>query len=282
MKNNHAKQGDFRHAKALGQNFLDDEALLSSIADACCVTSEDTVFEVGAGLGSLSVQLAKRCKQLITAEVDARLFPYLKAAFLPYDNITLLEGNALRLDLSTLLRGREPVQIIANLPYYLTTAFIEQFLNLSFPIKAVNVMVQKEVGEKILSEPGRDGWGPLPIRARVMTEPRLALDIPARCFTPPPKVDSVFLTMPLRLRPLIPPEDQPLFFRTVQAAFSQKRKTLLNNLMPAFGLGRETCLGLIEKAGLPPGIRAEQMSLEAFEQVARAVRDVMQEKKEEA
>lgn len=258
------KQQGFRHAKALGQNFLSDEGILSRLVEAAEVGPQDTVFEVGAGMGDLSFFLAKACGKLISVEVDGRLLPFLKLKLSGFDHVDILHGDAQKLDMQALLAPYAPLRIVANLPYYITTPLVESFLQLPLPLLSISVMVQKEAGQRILAGPGEDGWGPLPILCRVKTEPVKALDVPAACFTPPPKVDSVFLHMPVRQKPLVPKEKQPAFFRLVRLAFAQKRKTLLNNLMPGYAIPRPQAEAILAACGFAPTIRAEQMDIPDF------------------
>lgn len=257
------KQG-FQHAKALGQNFLSDEQILSDIVAVSGVTPEDAVFEVGAGMGDLSFFLAQSCRKLLSVEVDDRLLPFLKLKLNGLNNVDILHSDVQKLNLVQLLAPLPPLRVVANLPYYLTTPLLETFFHLEVPLLSVSVMVQKEAGQRVLAGPKEDGWGPLPILIRVKAEPRIALNVPSHCFTPPPKVDSVFLHMPFRQQPLVPVERQPAFFRLVRLAFAKKRKTLLNNLMPGYGLSRTEAEEMLAACGFSNTIRAEEMDIPDF------------------
>ncbi len=257
------KQG-FRHTKSLGQNFLSDEQILSDIVAVSEVTPQDAVFEVGAGMGDLSFFLAQNCRKLVSVEVDDRLLPFLKLKLSDFHHVEILHSDVQKLNLNELLAPLPPLRVVANLPYYLTTPLLESFFHLEVPLQSVSVMVQKEAGQRILAGPKEDGWGPLPILCRVKAEPRKALDVPSHCFTPPPKVDSVFLHMPFREQSLVPKDKQPAFFRLVRAAFAQKRKTLLNNLMPGYGLSRSETENMLAACGFPLTIRAEEMDIPDF------------------
>ena len=164
----------------------------------------------------------------------------------------------------------KPFSVVANIPYYITTPLITRLLSCGLPLKSVSLMVQKEVADKLLSAPGQEGWGPLAIRCQYLCEPRLALDVPAACFTPPPKVDSAFVVMPARERPAVSPRDETDFFRVVGAAFSLRRKTLVNALCATLRLERPEGAALVAAAGLPEKIRGEQLSLADFARLSDA------------
>ena len=258
--------------KSLGQNFLTDEGILGSIVHSAAINKEDTVFEVGTGMGDLSRVLAGACGQLVTVEVDAHVLPFARLKLQEFDNVRIIQGDIRRLNLAEILDPLGAFKITANLPYYLTTELIEMFMLLRQPVASVSVMVQKEAGQRVLAGPSQDGYGPLSILCRVKAAPQKALDVPARYFSPPPKVDSMFLHMPMRSTPLVPGEEQPFFFRTVRAAFSQRRKTLLNNLMPSFHLERQAAEAVIKDCALPLTVRAEEMGIPQYLAICRRLK----------
>ena len=270
----HTYGGEFRHKHSLGQNFIEDEALLEQLADFSLVTKEDCVLEIGPGFGALTKPLARRARQVVSLEIDPTLFPILNVALEHVDNAHVVQGDVMKTDLHALAEASFgegcSLRVAANLPYYITTDVLTKLLVTLPEAKSIAVMIQKEVGDKLLSQPGDEGYGPLAILCQYFCEVRRALDVPAACFTPPPKVDSAFVCMPWRDQPAVQVGDEARFFRIVNAAFALRRKTLCNNLTSAFRLTREEALAWIACAGLPENIRGEALSLQQFADLANA------------
>ena len=255
-------ESQLRYKQGLGQNFLYDEDLLATLVDLAGVTAEDDVLEVGPGSGTMTKHLCQRAHHVVSIELDERLIPLLTAFMEPYSNFTLVEGDVMRLNLHELTADfRKPFSVVANIPYYITTPLITLLLTAGLPLKQLSLMVQKEVAEKVLSGPGEDGWGMLALRCQYLCEPYLALDVPAACFTPPPKVDSAFLVRPLRDKPPVAVQSEDDFFRVAQAGFALRRKTMLNGLCAAFHLERADALSLISAAGLDERVRGEKLTM---------------------
>lgn len=270
MKQKNARKAEFHHKRSLGQNFLTDEALLEQLVELTGVGEQDSILEVGAGAGDLTRVLARRCRQVVSIEVDETLLPILRASLAPYANVRLVHGDALRLNLPELTAPLGPFHVVANIPYYLTTDFMTLLLSGDMPLQSINVMVQKEAAERITARPGMEGYGPLSVRAQYFYAPQIALDVPACLFTPPPKVDSAFVIMPRRERPKVAVADEALFFRVVAAAFAMRRKTMENNLIASFRIARDTARQWMEECGLAAGERGENLSLQAFATLANA------------
>ena len=261
----HARSGEFHHKHSLGQNFIEDEALLEQLAELSLVTPEDNVLEIGPGFGALTRPLAARCRHIVSLEIDETLLPILRVTLERCDNAEVVQGDVMKTDLSALVReklGDGPLRVAANLPYYITTDVLTKLLTELLQARSIAVMIQKEVGDKLLSRPGEDGYGPLAILCQYLCEVRRALDVPAACFTPPPKVDSSFMVLERRETPLCAVADEALFMKLVRGAFVMRRKTLVNNLMSAFALSREEATGCLERAQLPAQVRAEALSIE--------------------
>lgn len=261
----HAHSGEFHHKHSLGQNFIEDEALLEQLAELSLVTPEDNVLEIGPGFGALTRPLAARCRRIVSLEIDGTLLPILRVTLERCDNAEVVQGDVMKTDLSTLVReklGDGPLRVAANLPYYITTDVLTKLLTELPQARSIAVMIQKEVGDKLLSRPGEDGYGPLAILCQYLCEVRRALDVPAACFTPPPKVDSSFMVLERRETPLCAVADEALFMKLVRGAFVMRRKTLVNNLMSAFALSREEATSCLERAQLPAQVRAEALSIE--------------------
>ena len=255
---------EFEYKISLGQNFLFDEALIARLLDETDIETEDTVLEIGAGRGDLTLALAKRCKHVVTVEIDERLAPVLKEQFQERDNITLVMGDVMTLDLKALMAPYGAFHVAANLPYYLTTPILTLLFKLPLPILSANVMVQQEAAARVMAMPGTREYGPLALLARYRGEPKDAVTVPARVFTPPPKVDSVFMVMPFFKSPPLAIQDDEFFFRLIYAAFAMRRKTLVNNLMPFFAIGRTQAQEILMKAGIPINARGEAVTLAQF------------------
>ncbi|GHU73269.1 ribosomal RNA small subunit methyltransferase A [Clostridia bacterium] len=254
-----------QRSKSLGQNFLTDPALLDQLAEAADVTAGDSVLEIGAGLGGLTVALAKRARAVAAVEIDAALESPLRETLKPYPNVTLHIMDGMKLDWSAWAREQSgPVRFVSNLPYYLTTPLLMRAFRQDPPFVGIACMVQKEVADKLLAAPGEDGYGPLAVWASVNYIPSVAMELPAAAFTPPPNVDSSFVICdPLR-EPLLTPKDYAPFGRLIDAAFAARRKTLRNNLRAGFGLTGEQAEALLDRAGLDGFVRAEDMKVGEF------------------
>lgn len=279
MKHKKHKSGEFHHKHSLGQNFIEDETLLEQLADLSQVAQEDCVIEIGPGFGALTRPLARRARQIVSLEIDKTLLPILRVTLEGHPNAKVIEGDVMRTDLSALVRAEFTedcsLRVAANLPYYITTDVLTKLMAELPQAKSIAVMIQKEVGDKLLSGPGEDGYGPLAIFCQYAYDVQRALDVPAACFTPPPKVDSSFMLLLRREQPLHPVKDYALFARLVKGAFAMRRKTLVNNLMAAFALERELAVSCIENLGLSPSVRAEQLSIGQLAALADAISDIL-------
>ncbi len=253
----------FEYKISLGQNFLFDEALLGRLVDAAGVEQGDRVLEIGAGRGDLTLALAKRVGEVTAVEIDERLIPILEARFADLPQVHLVQGDIMKLDILEIM-GNNPFHVVANLPYYLTTPILTLLLKSNLPILSINVMVQAEAAERLIAEPGSHEYGPLAVLAAYRGLPKQAVKVPAAMFTPPPKVDSLFMTLPYHQGKGIKPRDEAVFFRLVYASFAMRRKTLVNNLMPAFSISRDKAATYLKEAGLPETIRGERLSLTDF------------------
>ena len=267
-----SKTKDLRYKQSLGQNFIYDDALLAGLTEAAGVTEEEDVLEIGPGCGSLTKHLCRAAHRVVSVELDERLIPLLEAFLAEEKNWNVVQGDAMALDLGKVTAElRKPFAVVANIPYYITTPLIQRLLTSGLPISRLALMVQKEVADKILSSPGGDGWGPLAVRCQYQCEPRRAMEVPAACFTPPPKVDSTFVILPVREEPAVKVLDETTFFRTANAAFALRRKTMLNGLCAAFRISREKAAAWLEKASIEPMVRGEKLTLEELGRLADAV-----------
>lgn len=265
------RENQLRYKQSLGQNFIYDEDLLRSLVEAAGVTKDEDVLEIGPGMGSLTGPLCDAAGHVTSLELDERLIPLLNAYMAERDNFTLVQGDVMTADLPKITADlRKPFAVVANIPYYITTPLIRMLLTSGLPVSRLALMVQKEVADKILAAPGDEGWGMLAVLCQYLCEPYQALAVPAACFTPPPRVDSAFVILPLRKEPAVPVLNEEDFFKVSAAAFALRRKTMTNNLCATFRLSREEALGLMLRAGLDEKIRGEKLTLEELGRLSDA------------
>ena len=275
------RESGLRYKQSLGQNFIYDEDLLAALAEDAGVTPEEDVLEIGPGTGSLTKHLCDRAHRVLSLELDGRLIPLLNAFMAERENFTLVQGDVMTADLAEITKDlRKPFAVAANIPYYITTPLIIRLLTSGLPVSRLALMVQKEVAEKILSEPGVEGWGPLAVRCRYLCEPSLLRIVPAACFTPQPKVDSAFILLKVREKPAVAVKEEKAFFEIVTAAFALRRKTMTNGLCASLRIERPEALALMERAGLDERIRGEKLTLEQLAALADARTDMKAEKEQ--
>lgn len=259
----------FTFKKGLGQNFLTSRNVLEEIVDAAEIDS--SVIEVGPGFGVLTSELAKHSDKVVTIEIDERLLDVLEYTLADCDNVKIVNADILKLDLHRLIQEEfdgEKVSLAANLPYYITTPIITKLLEEKLPLKNIVVMVQKEVAQRMAAKPSSKDYGAITVLCQYYTEPSVVTNVPASLFVPPPKVDSAVLKLKLREKPAVQVQDEKMFFRAVKAAFSQRRKTLLNCLCANFSLPKDEISALLEGIGITPSRRGETLSLQEFADIA--------------
>ena len=255
----------FHFSKSLGQNFLIESWVPQDIAAASGAGAGIGVLEVGPGIGPLTVELAKRADKVAAVELDRELLPILTETLAGFDNVTVIPGDVMKLDLSALAAEQFPglsPMVCANLPYNITTPVITLLLE-SGLFSAITVMIQREVAQRICAAPGSKDYGAFSVLCQYYGKTELLFDVPRECFLPAPKVTSAVA----RLTPCPPPEwvhDRELFFRVVRGAFALRRKTLLNALAAAFPLSKETLAAAIAAAGLPADVRGERLGIPEF------------------
>ncbi|HIU57471.1 MAG TPA: 16S rRNA (adenine(1518)-N(6)/adenine(1519)-N(6))-dimethyltransferase RsmA [Candidatus Ornithomonoglobus merdipullorum] len=272
IKNIAAKYG-FTFKKGLGQNFLTSKEILERIAESAEI--EYGAIEIGPGFGVLTDELAERAEKVVALEIDERLIPVLKDTMSDHDNIKVINADVMKTDMAKLIEeefGEKPVSIAANLPYYITTPIITMLLESRLPVKNIVVMVQKEVAERISAAPGSKDYGALTVMCRYFTRPELVCVVPASLFVPQPKVDSAVLRLRVLDKPSVEVSDEKLFFRTVKAAFSQRRKTLLNCLAANFPHGKAALTDILESLGIDPRRRGETLSIAEFAELSEKLR----------
>ncbi len=266
------RESNLRYKQSLGQNFIYDDGLLAALTEAAGVTDEEDVLEIGPGCGSLTKHLCRTARKVLSVELDERLIPLLQAFLSEEKNWNVVQGDIMAVNLPEITAELQaPFAVVANIPYYITTPLIQRLLTSGLPVSRLALMVQKEVADKILSAPGEDGWGPLAVRCQYQCNPRRVMEVPASCFTPPPKVDSTFILLPVRKNPAVKVQSEDMFFRVVNAAFALRRKTLLNGLCAAFRTERAEAAGWLEAAGIDPMIRGEKLTIAQFAELSDAI-----------
>ena len=269
------RDSQLRYKQGLGQNFIYDDALLQALVELSGVTNEDDVLEIGPGSGSMTKYLCEAAHHVLSVELDDRLIPLLQGFLSGYDNFTLVHGDAMTVNLPEITAElRKPLHVVANIPYYITTPLINLFFASGIPLSRLSLMVQKEVADKILAAPGDDAWCMLSVRCQYYADPYLAMDVPAACFTPPPKVDSAFVVLPMRDEPAVKVKDEELFFKVAGAAFALRRKTMTNNLCATFHMDRAQAVALMQAAGLDERVRGEKLTLDELARIADAYHDM--------
>ncbi|TAL25861.1 MAG: ribosomal RNA small subunit methyltransferase A [Nitrospirae bacterium] len=249
-----------RTKKYLGQNFLYDPSILGKIVEAADLSSEDTVVEIGPGPGRLTKLLAAAAKRVIGIELDRDLYERLKAELDGYENIELVNEDALKYHYEDL----PEFKVVANIPYYITTPIIFKLMEEGKNLKSMTLTVQKEVAERIIAEPGVKDYGVLSIMIQYRAEPLLKFIVPAGAFRPVPKVDSAVVHFVMRKAHAVSVRDERLFFRVIKTAFSQRRKTLANSLKSVSPDIKEKII----EAGIDPMRRPGTLSIEEFARLA--------------
>lgn len=251
-----------RADKKLGQNFLIDENIVRNIVAAAELSDKDTVLEVGPGIGTLTQGLAESGASVVAVELDKRLLPVLDTTLEGYDNVRIVNGDILQVDIMQTV-GVDEFKVCANLPYYITTPIIFALLEKRLPMERLVAMVQKEVAERMAAKPGGKDYGALSVAIQYYTEPEIAFIVPPSSFIPAPSVDSAVIVCKRREKPPVEVCDEALFFRVVKAAFSLRRK-MLNNSLKNMGIKGEQIAKWLELAGVDGKRRAETLSLEDF------------------
>ena len=262
------KRFDIKMSKKLGQNFLIKRGIVDEIVHAAEITVGEPVLEVGPGIGTLTQGLAQSGADVTAIELDRRLLEVLDTTLASYDNVRIIHGDVLKLDVPTIM-NHKPFKVVANLPYYITTPIIMSLLESKLPIERLVVMVQKEVALRMIAKPGTKDYGALSVAVQYYTEPDIVLDVPPKSFLPAPAVTSSVIRCVLRDKPPVDVIDEKLFFRVVKAGFAQRRKTF-SNTMKTTGLTRDRIEELLAKANIDGQRRGETFTRQEFADVANA------------
>lgn len=263
----------FEFSKSLGQNFLIDGNIVRKISEIADITDKDCVLEIGPGIGTLTEELALNAKKVVAVEIDEKLLPILDETLQAYDNVEIIHGDILNMDIIKIIDENMdggPIKVVANLPYYVTTPIIAKLLEEESNIHSIVVMVQKEVGERIVASPGSKQYGSLSVFVNFYTYPEIGMKVPKTVFMPQPKVDSVIIK--LKMKEKLPKVDREVFFKVVKSAFGKRRKTILNALSSGeLGIEKKTMREILESLNIPTDIRAENLKIEDFIKISQTL-----------
>jgi len=259
---------NLRPKKSLGQNWLIDESALARIAAAAELTRQDTVLEIGPGLGSLTRHLAESAGRVVAVELDGALIPPLRRVLADYPNVTIVQGDILRFDLAQVV-GETAFKVVANLPYYITSAVIRHLLEADVSPSLIVLTVQLEVAQRITAAPGKLSL--LGVSVQFYGRPSIVAHVKAGAFYPAPKVDSAVVRIEPYGTPAVQVDDREGFFAAVKAGFSQKRKQLHNALAAGLARSQAEIASALERAGIDGRRRAETLTLSEWASLARVL-----------
>ena len=269
--------------KSLGQNFLTDHRIARQIIDSVSPRAEDVIIEIGPGTGALTAMLARRSGHLVAIEIDASLVEELRRT-VSARNLSIVNADVLKLDWQRTIDDARSsivdvaltrVRVVANLPYYISTAIIERLLSPGRGLFDMTLMLQREVADRIVSEPGNKAYGYLSVMVQYYSLASKLFDVPPSAFTPSPKVWSAVIRLVVRERPAVEVADEAKFFALVRAAFAQRRKTIRNNLKAAATAleFRGPVESALEAASIDPRRRAETLSLVEFAELCKQLNE---------
>ena len=266
-------------SKGLGQNFLVNPTVCPRMAEAVRESTDKPigVLEIGAGVGVLTKELLERCEKVVCIELDTRLFPVLEDTLSGYDNLTLINGDILKIDLQQVInehfKGME-IFVCANLPYYITSPVIMRLLEEKLPFNKIIVMVQKEAGDRLCAKVGTRESGAVTVAVNYYAKAKKLFDVSRGSFFPSPKVDSCVIGLDLTKKDDYNVADEGLFFKMIKSAFAQRRKTILNSVSSGMNIPKDKLSLAIEKAGLSPTARAEALTMEELVTLANKIYEV--------
>lgn len=268
----------FRYTKSLGQNFLVDNNILQKIVDAADINEDDIVFEIGTGIGTLTYELAKKSKKVVAIEIDSKLIPILAETLEEFTNVEIINKDILKTDLNELIENldiSQPIKVVANLPYYITTAIIMKFLESSVPLSKLVVMVQKEVADRMAAKPSTKAYGSLSVAIQYYGNVEIVAKAPKGAFVPPPAVDSTVVGITIRNEKIVTVENDQLFFRVVRGSFSKRRKTIYNSLSTFEDFNKEVVRKALELSDIKEERRGESLTIQEFAKLANAMNKVI-------
>ena len=269
--------------KEFGQNFLTDRMVVEDIADMCCVDAGGTILEIGPGIGTLTYELALRHRQVISLEIDRGLIPVLHYTLGEFDNVRVINEDVMQTDLNALLApafAEGPVSVCANLPYYITTPILMKLLESGLPFDYITVMIQAEVADRLCAKAGSKDYGAITAVLAYYGEAEKLFTVSADRFVPAPKVNSTVIRIRLHKEKPYRPKNEALLFRTIKAAFGQRRKTLINALGAGFSeLSREQITEAVTSCGHDANIRGERLDITEFVALSDRIGEIMSDAK---
>ena len=273
------KKYGFSFRKKYGQNFLIDESVLEGIIDTADITKDDFVLEIGPGIGTLTQYLATYAGKVCAVEIDKALLPILEDTLSGWDNVTVLNADILKTDIRAIAEtenGGRPIKVCANLPYYITTPILMGLFESGAPFSQLTVMVQKEVAERMIAEPGSKTYGALSLAVRYYTDPEISFIVKPESFMPRPKVESAIVHMVRHQEPPVDVKDEKMLFDVIRASFNERRKTLQNGIAnyAGFSFSKEQVGQALDLCGLDRTVRGEKLSLEDFARLADALTEM--------
>ena len=259
----------FTFQKKYGQNFLIDTHVLDKIIRSAEISQEDMVLEIGPGIGTMTQYLACAAGKVIAVEIDRALIPILEDTLDGYDNVRIINGDILKIDLAKLVEeenGGRPIKVVANLPYYITTPIIMSLFEGHVPLRSITVMVQKEVADRMQAGPGSKDYGALSLAVQYYAKPEIVANVPPNCFIPRPTVGSAVIRLTCYGKKPVQVTDERKMFALIRASFNQRRKTLVNSIgnAPGLGISKEKAAAALERMQLPPTVRGEALTLAQF------------------
>ena len=271
------KKYHFVFQKKFGQNFLIDTHILDKIIDSAEISKDDCVIEIGPGIGTMTQYLAEKAREVIAVEIDKMLIPILEDTLSIYDNVTIINDDILKVDINKIVIEKNqgnPVKVVANLPYYITTPIIMGLFESEVPLSSITIMVQKEVADRMQVGPGTKDYGALSLAVQYYAKPEIVTNVPPTCFMPKPNVGSTVIRLTRYENPPVIADDPDFMFAVIRASFNQRRKTLVNGLTNAAGLpvNKDEITKVLEIMKLSPTIRGEALTLGQFAELSNLLK----------
>ena len=262
--------------KSLGQNFLINSEVVENIVQSSDITKDDMVIEIGPGLGVLTKYLLEKAKKVVCIELDTKMVKILQDRFSEHDNIEIINTDVLKINLNEIIEKNKgeirKVKVVANLPYYITTPIIMKLIEDRLDIESITVMIQKEVADRLIEIPGGKNTGAITYTVYYYCTSKKIMEVPNTSFIPEPEVTSEIIKMDLRDKPVVDVENPQIMFRIIKSAFMQRRKTLLNALTNTkVFISKEEGLEILKKLNLSENVRAEELSIQNFADIARII-----------
>lgn len=261
--------------KSMGQNFLVNPSVCPRMAELSGIDDTTGVIEIGPGIGVLTVELAKLARRVVAIELDGRLKPVLAETLSDFDNIDIIWGDAMKLDLHAVIKEKfadcDKVCVCANLPYYITSPVIMKLLEDRLPLDSITVMVQLEAAQRMCAEVGSRESGAVTVSVNYYSDPELLFRVSPGSFLPPPKVDSAVMKLNVRREALLEEAYEPTFRKLVRAGFLQRRKTFVNSVTSTGEFSKDSILEALSHIGAEPSVRAEKLTMQQLTELARFI-----------